>query len=972
MNIITLLLLFINYFIFTFGENNNYIVSIRRSVKDKEYDNADVEVQRAIDELVNDRMNDIYEIISKNVHTYGKQDEKLNELKKVGLMKRDLHQNLRFKNKNRIQSYHNYIKRSSNSTETEIEIESELVSHICPILNYYAIKAYLSDDIVEKVKKLPNVVRCEKSYSSENSVQKTYYDLNNIKKETKWSDVNVQENDSDDSNFFSHLSLISQGRFYGNQTYDNNFYYPSSAGKGIDIFIIDNGLYTNAEYEADHIDFDTSDNERTITCDVIIRDGTEYEVSDNKRCTIYDNEYTREVYQHYDTYPEHGVMVTSVAGGNVNGVAKKANIHMVASEFENLDELYAFDYIKQHGKPYKTVISISRNGNCPYSIDLQNKLYELTNNGYIVVVSAGNKSQNACGISDDNNINLYAGYENVITVGATENYLYNNILNGYRAASYSNFGGCVDIYGPGEVICANTNFGIDSYFDFHGTSCATPIVAGVVATIMSEHPNVKYTYESMKKELLNLSLKDVLENLGSSDTPNRFINNGKHSVYRPRKCNDPSGEFKCDTGCCSFDGKCIEYSDIPDSDETPDFCFIDRNCNSEFSRCLPSDPNTAGLTEVERRKIVINNCYEELLPFDECQSEIVDTYLMGTRPLNELTEECDLYRDTKCKEFYKSPFDFAPSCLEAVNYREYDVLREENSRFNSVIHDLYCSREMKNGSYTMCSLSKKLYFNQFKKKSDISKAILSNCGISECHESFLKYNEYLLDLYSKDDEVSYRDSYSDVKERMSLLLSDKCIAAQSNSSKTTTTTTTITKSKTTSKTTTTEAIPTSTNTKTTKKTTIKTSTTKKTTSKKTTKITTTKENTTKKTTKITTTKKSTNKKTTKITTTKKSTNKKTTKITTTKKSTTKKSTTKNNTTKNNTTKNNTTKKSTTKKTTKKTTSKKANTKKTLKKLHQKKQILNNTIQYSKLNINFYQSHKKKKKNFLMIVMNKIM
>jgi len=29
--------------------------------------------------------------------------------------------------------------------------DSQLVSHICPIKNYYAIRVYLSDDILEKV-----------------------------------------------------------------------------------------------------------------------------------------------------------------------------------------------------------------------------------------------------------------------------------------------------------------------------------------------------------------------------------------------------------------------------------------------------------------------------------------------------------------------------------------------------------------------------------------------------------------------------------------------------------------------------------------------------------------------------------------------------------------------------------------------------------------------------------------------------
>jgi len=48
-----------------------------------------------------------------------------------------------------------------------ISLESKLVSHICPILNTYAIKAYLSKEVAKKVEKLPNVISCEKAHKIE-------------------------------------------------------------------------------------------------------------------------------------------------------------------------------------------------------------------------------------------------------------------------------------------------------------------------------------------------------------------------------------------------------------------------------------------------------------------------------------------------------------------------------------------------------------------------------------------------------------------------------------------------------------------------------------------------------------------------------------------------------------------------------------------------------------------------------------
>ena len=58
-----LIVILLNFIISINAINTNYIVAIRRKKSDKKYDHESLEVQRKIDELVNDRMNDIYEII---------------------------------------------------------------------------------------------------------------------------------------------------------------------------------------------------------------------------------------------------------------------------------------------------------------------------------------------------------------------------------------------------------------------------------------------------------------------------------------------------------------------------------------------------------------------------------------------------------------------------------------------------------------------------------------------------------------------------------------------------------------------------------------------------------------------------------------------------------------------------------------------------------------------------------------------
>jgi len=613
-----------------YAENNYYIISIRRSENDKEYDNESEEIQNAIDNLVNDRMNDIYEIIIDNTDTYilenGEKDEKLNELEIISLKKRNninKNKKFRFINKNRPKS--NNYKRSYNSTEFEIEngisnnddeeyisMESVLINQICPVGNYYAINVYLSDDIIEEVMKLPNVIDCEKSVEmkyqvADEEISNQYYDQQYIKKETNWTDVSVQEQKTLFTNSFSHLSLISQAKYVKDNTmkYDNNYYYPSSAGKGVDIYLIDAGIDLNL---TDFNYFEEKEDERVVVCDAVIRSSKIYPVTEENKnfCT------------HDDTYPDHGVMVASVSAGSIYGVAKKANIHMLATSLQLSDTLAAFDYIKQNGTPHKTVINLSRGNWTNYSKSTQEKITELINAGFILIVASGNEGRNGC-TNIKTSFNYYSEYDGVIAVGATGDVRNDFIEEAYSAASYSNYGNCVDIHAPGQVYFATNNK--EKGYDWkRGTSCATPIVAGIAATLMSEHPEIEWTYELMKEKLIELSLKGVINNLGSEDTPNRFANNGKYTIFSPLNvyngCGHSSGDIKCDQGCCTKDDQCIEYS----SDNLSPLCFVENGCQSEFGQCsfdkyIPSSTTTINIATPTLSSA--SNCNKKITFYDK-------------------------------------------------------------------------------------------------------------------------------------------------------------------------------------------------------------------------------------------------------------------------------------------------------------------------------------------------------------------
>eukprot|EP00833_Pecoramyces_ruminatium_P003141 jgi/Orpsp1_1/1177173/evm.model.c7180000060460.1 len=524
--------------------------------------------------------------------------------------------------------------------------ESALAYSISSLDDKTIIYSYLSDVVAGKVEKIPNVMACVKDreihFTSENGKKMNQMEkLNEILSETQWSGVDVRE-DAD-----IHLSLLSQGKFDGNSTttYDKNYYYPSSAGKDIDIFILDSG------FNFRHPEFANKD-ERTVKCAFTPHNAIILPSKVDDYCEFTDGK----IY--------HGLMVSDVAGGLVHGVANKANIYGIPifGGYDTEDEYpteypsdqplptdgndYPTDYYDDDYDDYteypsedptdfineirkeisednvffiSSVIAslkyIDENMLRPnkavfnfsfglyldglieedkYIIDYwRDYIDHMSSRGAVFVVSAGNEKE-------ENTLNgeksLYpCAYDNVICVGATDNAgmnvldpieneieelydkLFDILFSGeekvteeakkqveeikkrleeiieiydeeydkianiyskkvmnpehYRVASFSNFGKKVEIYAPGW---AEVEYR-DIYGRFlkeltAGTSFSSPIVAGIAATIMSEHPEIKFDTKKMKEYLIETGEKNIIEGIAEGN-PNVFVSNGKHSVY---------------------------------------------------------------------------------------------------------------------------------------------------------------------------------------------------------------------------------------------------------------------------------------------------------------------------------------------------------------------------------------------------------------------------------------------------------
>lgn len=295
-------------------------------------------------------------------------------------------------------------------------------------------------------------------------------------------------------------------------------------GEGVVIAIIDTGV----DYNHPHLSPNILTNEKD-------RHGENADQIDNDK-NGFSDDYVGWDFYNGDAYPiddnGHGTHVAGLAASTYMGVAPKAKIlpvKVLSADGQGDLGTIASGILYAMDRGAK-VINLSLGG--PAGTEISAQLQEMINivsiakqSNTIIVAAAGNGGNDGIGDCNDSSPIYPANIQedNLVSVAS---------VNAYdELTEYSNFGGStVHIAAPGgDIYTGGLNSTALSYCDgpckqsntpyatSMGTSMATPVVSGAIATLMSKNPSLSYK-KIIKALIENGNIKEELSGLVKSSS----------------------------------------------------------------------------------------------------------------------------------------------------------------------------------------------------------------------------------------------------------------------------------------------------------------------------------------------------------------------------------------------------------------------------------------------------------------------
>jgi len=258
------------------------------------------------------------------------------------------------------------------------------------------------------------------------------------------------------------------------------YQYWTSAGEGVDAYIVDTGLNpTHTEFTG-----------RTATGASFVTDG-------NFPGTVDGN--------------GHGTHVGSTVAGTTYGVAKKATLIGVkvlsaSGSGSTTGVVNGVNWVASNAasRNRPSVANMSLGGSASTALD--SAVNNAVTAGVFFAVAAGNENQNACNVSPARAANAY-------TIGAT--------TNTDARSSFSNFGTCVSIFAPGSNILGAWIGSNTATNTISGTSMASPHAAGAAALYLG-HLGGKQAPSVIISNLNAIGTPNVVGSPGTG-SPNRLL-----------------------------------------------------------------------------------------------------------------------------------------------------------------------------------------------------------------------------------------------------------------------------------------------------------------------------------------------------------------------------------------------------------------------------------------------------------------